>query len=135
MGRTLPSYFTHSIQDPAIGDALQLMLTDALEGQPAAGGEILDRLRHRDLAGARQRADPSADRDADPAHLAVDHLALPGVDAGSNLYPQATDGFDDVLGATDGAPRPVECGEEPVKLGFRVAHLGDERVASRFRSG
>ncbi len=53
-----------------------------------------------------------ADHDADPADFAVDGMTLAGY-PGAELDLQGMDSFDDVLGTTDGARRPVEGREEP----------------------
>jgi hypothetical protein len=58
--------------------------------------------------------DSRADVDGDSAHLAFDHLALTGVQAGTDLQTQLFHRLGDRAGAADRSSRPVEAGEEPV---------------------
>src|SRR6187431_2943747 len=91
------------------------------ERDAGPGDQVLDRARHEHLAGAGLRRDPRADVDGDAADLRAHHLALAGVHAGTQLEPQRPGAFADRLGATDGARRAVERGEETVARGIDLA--------------
>jgi hypothetical protein len=73
------------IESPAIGHALQLVLADVLERQPAPGDEVFDGLGHQDFGGAGQAAHAGSDVDGDASDLAVNDIALAGVEPGADL--------------------------------------------------
>jgi len=58
--------------------------------------------------------DAGADVHRDPSDLAVQHLALPGVQARPDLQPQFPHGLGDGQSAADRPRRSVETGQEPV---------------------
>src|SRR4029079_8236381 len=78
------------------------------------GDEVLDRLRDEDLPRLGLRRHPSPDRDGDPRDLAVQDLALAGVESGPNLQADPFYRLPDRRGAPDRARRPVEAREEAV---------------------
>src|SRR5262245_32053327 len=67
------------------------------------------------------RRDPGPGVDGDPSDLAVDELALARVQPGAYVDAELAHTVDDRLGATDGACRAVERGEEPVAGGVHLA--------------
>jgi hypothetical protein len=77
----------HSIEMPAIRDALQLVFTCRLERQARSGHEVLHGLGDKDLGRLGEGCDPCSDRDADPGDLIVDQLAFTR-DTCPNLDPQ-----------------------------------------------
>ena len=90
------------------------MLTVVFEDQARTCDEVLHGLRHEDLRGTRQASDACACRDSDAAVLAVYDLALPGVNAGSDLDAEVTDVIRDFQGAAYGARGTIERGIEPI---------------------
>lgn len=90
------------------------MLSDVLEGEAAARGEILDGARDKDIGRASHRGDPSADRHGQPGVLALDDLALAGVDSRADLDVQLAHATRDLDGAWDGAGGAIEGGIEAV---------------------
>src|SRR5437764_15260648 len=76
IGRTSPS----RIEPPRAGNALQLVLTALLEGDPGAGDEVVHRARDEHLARPGEGRDARAGVDGDPAYLPVRDLALAGVE-------------------------------------------------------
>ena len=98
-----------AIQPPAVGDAPQLVLATVLEREAGAGDEILDRLGDEDLACIGIRCDPCTNRDGQPCRLALDQLAFPGMDAGTDFEPQLVpQTLADLERAADRPRRPVE---------------------------
>jgi hypothetical protein len=79
-------------------------------------------------------ADAGADRDRDPADLAVDRFDLPRVQACSDLEPQRLHPFRDGLGAPNPTRRSAERREESVSRGIDLVpsvpgkHRADHRV-------
>ena len=102
------------IEPPFAGDALQLGRPALTKLKAGAGDQILHRARDEHLAGLRGLRDSRADVDGDSAHLAFDHLALTGVQAGTDLQTQLLHRLGDRAGAADRSSRPVEAGEETV---------------------
>src|SRR5262245_25229810 len=110
-----PDHLTHyPMESPAIGHALQLVLADVLECQSAPGDEVLDCLRYKDFGGAGQTAHPGSDVDGDASDLAVDDIALAGVDSRADLDPKWPYRIDDCPGAADRPGWTVERSEEPI---------------------
>jgi hypothetical protein len=58
-----------------------------------------------------------ADADGEPAVLAVDQLALAGVDAGADVKAEVKHAFGDLLCASDRSCRTIEGGEKAVARG------------------
>src|SRR6266496_2083359 len=105
------------IKSPAIGQALQLVLADVLERQSAPGDEVLDRLGHQDFGGAGQTAHAGSDVDGDASDLAVNDIALAGVDPGADLDSKWPYRIDNCPGAADRPRWPIERSEEPITRG------------------
>ena len=74
-----------------------------------------------DFAGARVPRHARADVDGDTGDLAVNDLALTGVQAGAYFEAELADGVDDRAGAADRTRGPVERGEEAVSCGVDLA--------------
>ena len=104
----------HPIEAPPVGDALQLVLAGVLEREAGPCDQILHGLGDHDLRRPGSGCHAGADRDGEPATLRIDHLALPGVDAGAHLDAQVADALDDLHRAPDRARRAVEGRVEPV---------------------
>ena len=77
-----------SIEMPAIGDSLELVLTGILERETAAGREVFYGGARQYLRGARDGPDTRPDHDGDAARFPVDRLDLSGVDPSAHLDPQ-----------------------------------------------
>ena len=76
--------------------------------------------------------DARPDVNGDTVHLAVDELALTGVQAGPNVDAEFPNGFGDCRGAADRACRAVERGEEAVSGGVELlAPEGNELVTDQ----
>ena len=82
--------------------------------QLRADDEVLDRARDEHLAAARERVDARADVDGDAAHVAVEQLALAGVQPAAHDEAEIVDAVDDLLRAAHGARGPVEGHDEAV---------------------
>src|SRR2546427_6572987 len=103
---------------PRLVDAFQLMPAPIDQLQPRPGDEIAHGARHDDLAGTCRRGNPRADVHRDTCELAVDALALSGVQSGTYVESELTDGVDDGDCTADRAGRPVEARKESVARGI-----------------
>src|SRR5215213_4173722 len=112
-----------SIDRPGPRNALQLVLAAGLEGDPGAGDEVLDGARHEHLPGRCARRDARAHVDGEARRLAVDQLALAGVDPGAHVETESLRALDELQRAPDRPRGAVEAGEEAVSGGvdFRAA--------------
>ena len=99
---------------PLAGNALERLGAAVLEVDARAGGEVPDDAGDQHLAGSGLRRYPGADVDRDAFHLAADELYLAGVNAGTDLEAELTDGVDRALSAGDRPRRAVAGGEETV---------------------
>ena len=108
------------------------MLAPILEADARPGDEILDRPGHEYLARIGGRGDTSAHDDSQTARLAVDELALAGVDTRTRV--DAETGYLGLnrLCAADCTRRPVEGREEAVPRGVDLgpAIAGQRRRTS-----
>src|SRR5437764_9771908 len=104
----------HSVEVPAVGDALQLVLAGIFEDEARARHEILDGRGDEHLRPIRDRRDPRTDVHRDPADLPVDRLDLTCVQPCADLDPEWANGLDDRLRAFDPTSRPIEGREEAV---------------------
>src|SRR5918992_1244269 len=101
-----------------------------------ADHQVLDGPRDQHLAALGERGDAGADVDGDPADVAVQQLALPGVQAAADAQPQPVELLDDLLRTEDGAGRAVEGGDETVAQGLDLApamppeQVADDRVVA-----
>src|SRR6266705_5290755 len=102
----------HCVQPPLVGHAFECHVAAILELDAGTSHEILDRARHKYLAGLSLRRDSRADVDGDAAYLLVQPLALAGMKPGANLEAELSQAFSDCPSAVDCARRAVEGGEE-----------------------
>ena len=79
--------------------------------------------------GCALRGDAGADVDGDPADLAVDQLALAGVQAGADLEAELAHRLGDRAGAADRPGRAVEGGEEAVAGGVDLLAAEPDQLA------
>jgi hypothetical protein len=75
----------HPVQVPAVGDALERVLTPVLEGQARSRGEVLHRRADPDLAGPGLGANPCPQVDGDAGDPVLGALDLAGVETGPDL--------------------------------------------------
>src|SRR5438128_1393970 len=94
-------------QVPGAGDALELVRSGTLELDSRPRDEVPYGARGQDLSGRRDGGDAGGDVDGDSGDLAVQQLALAGVNPCANLDRQLVDRRDDRLRTANGAPRPV----------------------------
>src|SRR5512132_3254513 len=73
------------IEPPLTWHALQLVLPPVLEANRRARHEVPHGRRHEYLTRLCERGDPRARRNCDASELAVDALALSGVQSGADL--------------------------------------------------
>src|SRR5918996_174439 len=106
-----------SIDRPGSRNAFQLVLAARLEDDPRAGHEILDGARDEDLSGRRVPRDARAHVHREARRLAVDQLALAGVDSGADVQAEGARSLHHCTSARDRPRRPVETDEEPVPRG------------------
>jgi hypothetical protein len=78
--------------------------TAVFEGDLRAGDQVPDRARHEYLVSSSIRGDARADVDSDAAGLAVDQLALPGVQTGAYLQSELTQALADRTRAKKPSP-------------------------------
>src|SRR5499426_1313233 len=98
--------FTSDLRDkeaPRVRNALEFVLAALAERDAGAHDEILDRAGDQDFVGPRQGADASGDVDGETGEIVAADFALSRVQAGSHIDSEALCGFDDRLGAMDGA--------------------------------
>src|SRR5437588_1808014 len=99
---------------PFAGDAFEIVHAALFELDARSGDQVLDGSRDEHLAGLSMRGDSCSCVHGDPGDLAVDELALPGVEARTQVEPQSLDRVGDRAGAADRPRRSVERGEEAV---------------------
>src|SRR5918996_1972839 len=97
-----------SIDRPGARNALQLVLSAGLEGDPRARDEILDGAGDQHLAWLGAGRDPRADVHRKSRGLALDELALARMDAGPHVEPERPRAPDELQRTRDRAGRPVE---------------------------
>ena len=100
-----------------------------LEGEAGAGDEILDRARDEHLAGLGVGGDARAGVHRDPRHLAVQQLALAGMEARAHLEAERVTPSTIALRAADRPRRPVEAGEEAVPGGVHLVAAEPRELA------
>src|SRR5258706_8845918 len=84
------------------------------ERESGAGDEVAYRSRHDDLVGTTDAHHPGGDVNGDAADVIAAQLDLPGVNAGAGAQPDRTQFVAHRRCASDGAPRPVEEGDDSV---------------------
>ncbi|MGQ0745070.1 MAG: hypothetical protein ACT4OS_12225 [Acidimicrobiales bacterium] len=110
------------------------MDASVLEAQPGTSGEVSHGSTGQHLTGARERGDPGADVDAEPAPIVSPSLALARVEASSDRQPVGREGGDEVERASGGLRRSVEHREHPVAgvLHSRAATRDDVSATDGF---
>src|SRR6202171_6232023 len=76
-------------------DASELLLSARREMDPRTGGKVAHRLRHEDLARARQREDASGDVNRDACQIRALNLTVAGVESAAYLEMEALDAIAD----------------------------------------
>lgn len=108
---------SHSVEVPAAGNALQLVLASGLERDPRSGDEILHGLRDEDLGRSCKGSHSCADVDRDPLDFTAGNVDLSRVQTGPDLKAKGLYGFGDRQRASDTSSGSVERGQEPVSRG------------------
>src|SRR5213595_2652429 len=94
--------FAHrSIQMPAVGHALELVLPGIFECETGANDEVFHRRRDEHFGRTAERRDPCSDVDGDALHLRAHELYLSRVETDPNLQSDRPERVDDGLGAPD----------------------------------
>src|SRR5262245_10989401 len=88
-------------------ERLEFVLDALAERDAGARDEILDRAGDQDFVGTRQGTDASGDVDGETGEIVAADFALSRVQARSHIDPEGLGGFDDGLGAMNGARRAV----------------------------
>src|SRR5205807_410397 len=118
------------VEVPLAGDPVERVHAAIAELEPGAGDEILDGAGDEHLARARLRRDAGARVHGDAGHLAVDDLALAGMQPESQLEVAPLDRLANRAGTADRARRSVERDEEAVAGCVDLAAAGALELAS-----
>jgi hypothetical protein len=116
-----------------LADSPQLLAAPVIEGHPRSGNDVLDSARHEYLSSLCERRDARRRMNGDADRLAVDDLALAGVEAGTHIQAESMDDLDDLPRTADSAGRPVEPSKEavPGSIEFLPA-VTNERCTNKF---
>src|SRR5258708_36074984 len=97
-----------SVERPAVGDALELVLSTLFEGGPRPSHEIAHGAGHEHRSGGSERADARGhvNRDSRDSGLTPRHLSR--MQPAANVEAALVDGIPQVDGATNRSSRPVE---------------------------
>ena len=114
------------VQPPFVRNALEHCCPAFAEPKARAGYQILDRARDEHLAWLGPLRDSRSNVHGDPSDLAVDDLALTGVQTCADLEPELAHALRDRPGASDRTGRAVEPREGTI--------AGDVELAPRKRT-
>ena len=70
---------------PIARHSLECLAPSIREPQPGARYQILHRSGNQYLASARERCDPCADMNSNPAHIVSHHFTLSSMETGANI--------------------------------------------------
>jgi hypothetical protein len=96
------------------GNPLEGVDSPVLETEPRTGDQLGERPGGQDLGGSCQRGDPGPGVEDQASDLAVDHLSLSDVDAGTDVDTQGLHFPDDGPCAPEGGLGSVERGQDSV---------------------
>src|SRR5262249_58241108 len=97
--------------------ALKVLRAPSHELEPGSRTEIPDCTRNQHLVRLRQRGHTRRNMYGDAADIAVDQLALPGVESGANLQAKRPYLLAHRARAFYGARRPVKGGKQAIARG------------------
>src|SRR3954470_8340556 len=102
------TFLNQAIEGSRLRHSFQMVLTRVLEHEAGACDELLHGGGREDLGRAGLSGDAGSDHDRESTVLAVDQLALPGVDAGADLEAERAHRLDDRRSAPDRPGGSVE---------------------------
>src|SRR6266478_6681471 len=108
------SYRLDGEETPRLGHAAEVVAATICEAQAGARHQIFDRGRHDHLARSGGVHHAGGNVHPDARHVLAPELYLAGMESGADLDAERLHAGRDRLGATDGARRAVEGGQDAV---------------------
>ena len=99
---------------PLTGDALERAVATVCEAQSGAGDQILYRAGHQNFVRTCERGNARADVDRNATDILAHHLALAGMETGTDFNSKLMDFVADSASTTHAACRSVEGGQNTV---------------------